>query len=143
MVGRGSAVDNDVTIRNRVKIQSNSYITAGTVVEDDVFVGPGVTLTNDNAMGRHPKGEPSDAPTLRPACRVGGSSVICPGVEIGEEAFVGTGAIVTENAPARTVVVGVPARQLREVGEEELLSAEPDAEERIRLTGCISRVWRA
>jgi UDP-2-acetamido-3-amino-2,3-dideoxy-glucuronate N-acetyltransferase len=104
-----------------VKIQSNCYITAGTVVQDDVFIGPGVTMTNDNAMGRHPQGEPLDAPTLRRACRLGGGSVICPGIEIGEEAFVGAGAVVTKDVPPRAVVVGVPARQIRDVTDEDLL----------------------
>jgi UDP-2-acetamido-3-amino-2,3-dideoxy-glucuronate N-acetyltransferase len=121
LVGRGTAVDNDVVIGARVSIQSNCYITAGTMIEDDVFVGPGATLTNDNTMGRHPKGEAPDAPVLRRACRVGGGAVICPGVEIGEEAFVGAGATVTEDVPARTVVVGVPARKIREVTDADLL----------------------
>jgi acetyltransferase-like isoleucine patch superfamily enzyme len=122
VIGRGSAIDNDVTIGARVKVQSNCYVTAGTVVEDDVFIGPGVTLTNDNTMGRHPRGEAPAAPTLRRASRIGGGAVVCPGVEIGEEAFVGAGAVVTKDVPPRVIVVGNPARVLRDVPEEELLS---------------------
>jgi len=121
VVGRGSAVDNDVTIGDRVSIQTNCYITAGTTIEDDVFVGPGVTLTNDNTMARHPKGDPPEAPTLRRACRVGGGSVICPGVEVGEEAFIAAGAVVTKDVEPRAVMAGVPARKIREVGDEDLL----------------------
>jgi acetyltransferase-like isoleucine patch superfamily enzyme len=121
LVGRGTAVDNDVVVGSGVKVQSNCYVTAGSVVEDDVFIGPGVTLTNDNTMGRHPGGEGPDAPILRRACRIGGGAVICPGVEVGEEAFAGAGAVVIEDVPARAVVVGVPAKQIREVGDEDLL----------------------
>jgi UDP-2-acetamido-3-amino-2,3-dideoxy-glucuronate N-acetyltransferase len=80
-----------------------------------------VILTNDDTMGRHEAGVPPDGPTLRSACRIGGGAVILPGVEIGEEAVVGAGAVVLENVPARKVVVGVPARELRDVGDDELL----------------------
>ena len=59
--------------------------------------------------------------TLRRACRVGGGVVLTPGVEIGEEAFVAAGAVVTRDVPARAVVMGVPARVVREVPDEDLL----------------------
>jgi acetyltransferase-like isoleucine patch superfamily enzyme len=121
VVGRGSAVDNDVVIGSGVRIQTNCYITAFSVIEDDVFVGPGVTTTNDNAMGRHPKGEQLRGAILRRACRIGGGSVICPGVEVGEEAFVAAGAVVVSDLPARAVAMGVPARVVRDVGDEDLL----------------------
>lgn len=121
VVGRGSSVDNGVSIGHRVKIQTNCYITAGSVLEDDVFVAPGVTLTNDDTMGRHDSSHELRGATLRRACRVGGGAVLVPGVEVGEEAFVAAGAVVTRHVPARAVVMGVPARQVREVGEEDLL----------------------
>ncbi|HTA12721.1 MAG TPA: acyltransferase, partial [Solirubrobacteraceae bacterium] len=105
----------------RVRVQTNVYLTAFTVVEDDVFVGPGVLSTNDDTMGRHALGEPLRGAILRRACRIGGGAVLTPGVEVGEEAFVAAGAVVTNDVPPRAVVMGVPARVVREVGNEDLL----------------------
>jgi acetyltransferase-like isoleucine patch superfamily enzyme len=121
VVGRGSAVDNDVEIGARVRVQTDVYLTAYSLVEDDVFIGPGVLTTNDSTMARHPAGEPLRGATLRRACRVGGAAVLVPGVEVGEEAFVAAGAVVTRDVPARAVVMGVPARVVRDVGEDDLL----------------------
>ncbi len=121
VIGRGSAVDNDVRIGARVRIQTGCYLTAFSVVEDDVFVAPGVTLTNDDTMGRHGPGHELRGATLRRACRVGGGAVLVPGVEVGEEAFVAAGAVVVANVPPRAVVMGVPARVVREVPERDLL----------------------
>jgi acetyltransferase-like isoleucine patch superfamily enzyme len=73
-------------------------------------------------MGRTEKRlELLKGPTIRRGARVGGGAVLCPGVEIGEDAFVGAGAVVTKDVPPRAVVVGSPARVLREVADEELL----------------------
>lgn len=121
VVGRGSVVDNDVTIGDRVRVQTNVYLTAYTTVEDDVFVGPGVTTTNDDTMSRHAPHEPLRGAILRRACRVGGAAVLVPGVEVGEEAFVAAGAVVTADVAPRAVVMGVPARFVRLVGDEDLL----------------------
>ena len=121
VIGRGSAIDNDVTIGARVKIQTNVYVTAFSVVEDDVFVGPGASTTNDDTMSRHDREYELRGATLRRACRIGGSAVLVPGVEVGEEAFVAAGAVVTKDVPPRAFMVGVPARQVREVRDDELL----------------------
>jgi acetyltransferase-like isoleucine patch superfamily enzyme len=124
VVGRGSCVDNDVTVGARVKIQTNVYLTAFSVVEDDVFLGPCAMTTNDQTMAR--PGEDLRGAILRRACRVGGGAVLLPGVEVGEEAFVAAGAVVTTAVPPRAVVMGVPARVVRRVPDEELLPA-PDS----------------
>lgn len=122
VVGRGSLVENDTTVGDRTRIQANAYVTAYTTIEEDVFVAPCVHTTNDNFMGRTEKRlKLMKGPTIRRGARVGGGSVLCPGVEIGEEAFVGAGAVVTKDVPPRTVVVGNPARRLRDVPDEELL----------------------
>ena len=123
VIGRGACVDNDVRVGERCSVQTGVYLTAFSVVEDDVFVGPCAMTTNDDTMNRHGPGTPLRGATLRRACRVGGGSVLTPGVDVGEEAFVAAGAVVTRDVPARAVVLGVPARVVREVGEEDLLEA--------------------
>ncbi len=121
VVGRGSTVDFDVRVGARVLIQTGVYVTGGSIVEDDVFLGPGVVSTNDNTMGRHASSDPLLGPVFRRACRVGGGAVLVPGVVIGEEAFVAAGSLVTRDVDDREMVMGVPARVVRRVGDEDLL----------------------
>ncbi len=121
VIGRGSVVDNDVLIGARVRIQTSVYLTAFTTIEDDVFVGPGATTTNDDTMSRHGPEMPLRGAILRRACRIGGGSVLTPGVEVGEEAFLAAGAVLTRDLPPRAVAMGVPALVVRQVGQEDLL----------------------
>ena len=122
VIGRGSLVENDVTIGARTRIQANAYVTAYSTLEEDVFIAPGVVTTNDNYMGRTEKRlDEMRGPTIRRGARIGGGAVLLPGVEIGEEAFVGAGAVVVRDVAPRTLVVGNPARYLRDVPAEELL----------------------
>ena len=122
VIGRGSLVENDTTIGELTKIQAEAYITAYSTLEDNVFIAPCVVTTNDNYMGRTEKRHAlMRGPTIRRGARVGGAAVLLPGVEIGEEAFVGAGAIVNRDVPPRSVVVGSPARKLRDVPDDELL----------------------
>jgi acetyltransferase-like isoleucine patch superfamily enzyme len=122
VIGRGSLVENDTTIGRLTKIQAMAYITAYSTLEDEVFIAPCVQTTNDNFMGRTEKRHGLiKGPTIRRGARVGGGAVLCPGVEIGAEAFVGAGAVVVRDVPPRAVVVGNPARRVRDVPDEELL----------------------
>jgi acetyltransferase-like isoleucine patch superfamily enzyme len=122
VLGRGSLIENDTTVGAMTKIQAMAYITAYSTLEEHVFVAPCVVTTNDNFMGRtEARHALTKGATIRRGARVGGGAVLCPGVEIGEEAFVGAGAVVTKNVPPRALVVGNPARVLREVPSEELL----------------------
>jgi acetyltransferase-like isoleucine patch superfamily enzyme len=122
VVGRGAFVENDVLVGARTKIQANAYVTAYSLVEEDVFIAPCVVTTNDNYMGRtEQRHEQRKGPTIRRGARIGGGAILLPGIEIGEEAFVGAGAVVLADVPPRAVVVGNPARQIREVPPEELL----------------------
>lgn len=122
VVGRGSLVENDTSIGAMTKIQADAYITAYSTLEEHVFIAPCVVTTNDNFMGRTEKRLGLlKGPTIRRGARIGGGAILCPGIEVGEEAFVGAGAVVTKDVPPRVVVVGSPARVLREVSEDELL----------------------
>jgi acetyltransferase-like isoleucine patch superfamily enzyme len=124
VIGRGSLVENDTSVGALTKIQAHAYITAYSLLEENVFIAPCVITTNDNFMGRTEKRhELVKGPTIRRGARVGGGAVLLPGIEVGEEAFVGAGAVVLRDVPPRAVMVGSPARQIRDVPNEELLGS--------------------
>src|SRR6476469_6258310 len=121
ILGRGSLIENDTTVGAGTRIQAEAYITAYSTLEEDVFIAPCVVTTNDNFMGRTEKRKSlMKGPTIRRGARVGGGAILCPGIEVGEEAFIGAGALVTKDVPPRKVVLGSPARVLRDVDPAEL-----------------------
>lgn len=97
-------------IGDRVSIQTGCHITRGVVVEEDVFIGPGVITLNDKKMSA---GE-LIAPVIRRGAKIGGGSVLLPGVEIGRNAVVGSGSVVTKSVPDEKTVLGNPARPLKQ-----------------------------
>lgn len=123
VIGRGAFVENDVSVGERTKVQANAYVTAYSTLEEDVFIAPCVVTANDNFMGRtERRHELRQGPTIRRGARIGAAAVLLPGIEIGEEAFVGAGAVVLSDVPPRAVVVGNPARRIRDVADDELLA---------------------
>ncbi len=133
IVGRGVAIENFCKIGCYCKLETNVYITAYSVLGDRVFVAPGVLTSNDNFVGRteerfkHFKGV-----TIGRGGRLGVGSVILPGKAIGDDALVAAGALLTKDAPAKTIMAGVPASPMRPVPVEQLLDAQnwPDVQKK-------------
>jgi acetyltransferase-like isoleucine patch superfamily enzyme len=105
-------VEGDVVIGDRVTIKSGVYLWDGLRVEDDVFIGPQATFTNDR-FPRSKQPFEETLTTVRRGASIGAGAVILPGVTVGERAMVGAGAVVTRDVPAHVVVAGNPARVLR------------------------------
>jgi acetyltransferase-like isoleucine patch superfamily enzyme len=122
IIGRGVTVENKVTIGRRCKIETEAYITALSSIGEGCFVAPEVTFTNDNFLGRtkerfkHHKGI-----VLERGARVGANVTFLPGLTVGADALVAAGSLVTRDVPARMIVMGTPARPVREVPAEQLL----------------------
>lgn len=96
-----------VKIGNNVKIQSHSFIPDSVILEDDVFIGPGVTFTNDKYP---PSGKENWLITVvKRGASIGARATINPGLTIGENARVGAGSMVTKDVPNGVVVCGNPA----------------------------------
>lgn len=105
-------VEGDVVIGDRVTLKSGVFLWDGLRVEDDVFIGPQATFTND-LMPRSRQPFELRYTTLRRGASIGAGAVILPGVTVGEGAMVGAGAVVTKDVAPHTVVVGNPARVTR------------------------------
>lgn len=124
VIGRGVAIENEISIGKYTKIQTNAYITAYTTIEDYVFIAPMVATTNDNYIGRTEKRfKEIKGPHIKRGARIGGNAILLPGIVIGEEAFVAAGSVVTKDVPGAKLVMGVPAKVVRDVSKEELLES--------------------
>ncbi len=106
-------IENDVVIGNNVTVKSGVQLWDGTRVEDDVFIGPNATFTNDFMPRSKQYPEAFLSITLKQGASIGANATLLPGITVGERAMVGAGAVVTEDVPAYAVVVGNPAKVIR------------------------------
>lgn len=105
-----STIDYGCTIGSRVKIHTSVYVAQFTVLEEDVFLAPGVVLANDPHPGCPRSKDCMRGPTIRRAAQVGVNVTVVPFVTIGECALIGAGSVVTKDVPPRAVAYGNPAR---------------------------------
>ena len=118
VVGSAAWIGRGATIGHFTRIQHGAFIPNHTVIGRSVFIGPNATLTDDKRpkAGYFYKANP---PILEDECSLGAGCVILPGVRIGRGAMVGAGAVVDQDVPPFTTVVGVPARTLPHDAEKE------------------------
>lgn len=107
VLGTKSVLDGRITVGADVSIQTGVYVPPETAIGDRVFLGPNAVLTNDPYPLRVEVA--LDGPTLHDGVSIGANATVLPGVTVGEGAFVAAGAVVTEDVPAHTLAVGVPA----------------------------------
>ena len=122
-IGTFVEIQKGARVGNRCKISSHSFICEGVTLEDEVFIGHGVTFIND----RFPRATGTDGrpqteadwscvpTTVKRGASIGSGTTILCGVAIGERAIVGAGSVVTKDVPAGAIVAGNPARVLRQV----------------------------
>jgi acetyltransferase-like isoleucine patch superfamily enzyme len=122
-IGTFVEIQKGARVGARCKISSHTFICEGVVVEDEVFIGHGVTFIND----RFPRATSADgklqteadwkceSTLVKRGASIGSGATILCGVTVGEKAIVGAGSVVTKDVPDGTVVAGSPARILRRV----------------------------
>jgi acetyltransferase-like isoleucine patch superfamily enzyme len=109
-IWNSSVVDYGCRIGMRVKIHCHVYVAQFTVIEDDVFLAPGVKIANDYHPGCPDSRECMRGPTLKRGCRIGVNVTLVPYVTVGEGTLVGSGSVVTKDLPPGVVAYGNPAR---------------------------------
>ena len=125
--GQNTHVANDVVIGNNVKVQNNVSIYTGTIIEDDVFLGPSCVLTNvlnpRSQVNRHSVYEKT---IIKKGATVGANATIVCGIELGRYCFIAAGAVVAKNVPDYALMTGVPARQVGWMSRHGIKLPKPD-----------------
>ncbi|WP_083251705.1 MULTISPECIES: acyltransferase [Pseudomonas] len=110
-------IEGDVVIGDDVTIKSGVQVWNGTRIESNVFIGPNATFTNDPYPRSKEYPQEFSGITIKHHASIGANATLLPGITIGEYAMIGAGAVVTENVPAKAVVVGNPAKIIRYIDQ--------------------------
>lgn len=127
--GQNTCVASDVQIGSNVKVQNNVSIYTGTIIEDDVFLGPSCVLTNvTNPRSQVVRHSLYEKTVIRRGATIGANATIVCGINIGRYAFVAAGAVVSQDVSDYALMVGVPARQAGWMSRHGIKLGQPDAE---------------
>ena len=114
----GVFIENDVTVGNRVTIKSGVQLWDGIRVDDDVFIGPNATFTNDHFPRSRVWQETLPITHIQEGASIGANATLLPGITIGRGAMIGAGAVVTRDVPANAIVYGNPGKIRGYVGSD-------------------------
>ena len=116
-IGTLSVVEHHVEIGNNVRIHTQVFIPEYSVLEDGCWIGPNVVFTNAKYPQSPGAKDSLVGPVIRKGAKIGANATLLPGVVIGENALIGAGSVVAHDVPAGAVVVGNPARVIRQISE--------------------------
>lgn len=127
--GQNTMVASEVVVGRNVKVQNNVAIYTGTVVEDDVFLGPSCVLTNvTNPRSQVKRHSLYEKTVLRRGATIGANATVVCGIEVGRYAFIAAGAVVARDVPDYALMMGVPARQHGWMSRHGHRLGDPDGE---------------